>query len=165
MSHDIYGDDEAMQGSFEPMFRPRTQSNLSVPGSSTRVSPSMEHPFDDFEFPSWVNDATAATAAAANAAANNHSGNGPIPTDILDRTDQFSTALSYRLIDFRPLQMRIDSCRMMNGVKQEPKSVKTESSVGPPPSYLELSSVRNQSQLQNPLLRTQLASVKFPSAG
>ncbi|CAJ0595218.1 unnamed protein product [Cylicocyclus nassatus] len=149
MSHDIYGDDEAMQGSFEPMFRPRTQSNLSVPGSSTRVSPSMEHPFDDFEFPSWVNDATAATAAAANAAANNHSGNGPIPTDILDRTDQ----------------MRIDSCRMMNGVKQEPKSVKTEPSVGPPPSYLELSSVRNQSQLQNPLLRTQLASVKFPSAG
>lgn len=106
MSHDIYGDEEAMQASFDPMFRwvftkvkyvasgaknssihfsPRTQSNLSVPGSSTRVSPSMEHPFDDFEFPSWVNDATAASAAA-NAA--NHGGAAPIPTDILDRTDQ-----------------------------------------------------------------------------
>ncbi|KHJ99457.1 hypothetical protein OESDEN_00566 [Oesophagostomum dentatum] len=167
MSHDIYGDEEAMQGSFDPMFRPRTQSNLSVPGSSTRVSPSMDHPFDDFDFPSWVNDATAASAAAANAGANsNHTGAGPIPTDILDRTDQCSAALNYRLIDFRPLQMRIDSCRvMMNGVKQEPKSIKTESPVVPPPSYLELSSVRNQSQLQNPLLRTQLASVKFPSAG
>ncbi|KAK6726078.1 hypothetical protein RB195_004409 [Necator americanus] len=153
MSHDIYGDDEAMQASFDPMFRPRTQSNLSVPGSSTRVSPSMEHPFDDFEFPSWVNDATAAaSAAAATAAANaaNHTGAAPIPTDILDRTDQ----------------MRIDSCRlMMNGVKQESKQVKTETPVVPPPSYLELSSVRNQSQLQNPLLRTQLASMKFPTSG
>ncbi|EYC31758.1 hypothetical protein Y032_0003g1220 [Ancylostoma ceylanicum] len=167
MSHDIYGDEEAMQASFDPMFRPRTQSNLSVPGSSTRVSPSMEHPFDDFEFPSWVNDATAASAAASAAAnAANHTGAAPIPTDILDRTDQCSAALNYRLIDFRPLQMRIDSCRiMMNGVKQEPKPIKTESPVAPPPSYLELSSVRNQSQLQNPLLRTQLASVKFPTTG
>ncbi|PIO74170.1 hypothetical protein TELCIR_03821 [Teladorsagia circumcincta] len=115
MSHDIYGDDEAMHASFDSMFRPRTQSNLSVPGSSTRVSPSMEHPFDDFDFPSW---------------------------------------------------MRIDSCRaMMNGVKQEPKQIKTESPGVQPPSYLELSSVRNQSQLQNPLLRSQLASVKFQSSG
>lgn len=50
----------------------------------------MEHPFDDFDFPSWVNDATAAsTAAAAAAAAANAANHGaPIPTDILDRTDQ-----------------------------------------------------------------------------
>ncbi|KAK6029790.1 hypothetical protein OSTOST_04097 [Ostertagia ostertagi] len=112
----------------------------------------MEHPFDDFDFPSWVNDAaaasTAAAAAAAAANASNHA--APIPTDILDRTDQ----------------MRIDSCRaMMNGVKQEPKQIKTESPGVQPPSYLELSSVRNQSQLQNPLLRSQLASVKFQSSG
>ncbi|WKX88214.1 hypothetical protein Q1695_008110 [Nippostrongylus brasiliensis] len=155
MSHDIYGDEDAMQASFDSMFRPRTQSNLSVPGSSTRVSPSMEHPFDDFDFPSWVNDATAASsaaaAAAAAAAANATSHAGPIPTDILDRTDQ----------------MRIDSCRgMMNGgVKQESKPIKTEPPAVQPPSYLELSSVRNQSQLQNPLLRSQLASVKFQTAG
>ncbi|KAE9418600.1 hypothetical protein Angca_007998, partial [Angiostrongylus cantonensis] len=109
-----------------------TQSNLSVPGSSTRVSPSMEHPFDDFDFPSWVNDAAAASTAAAAAAGNaNHSSAAPIPTDILDRTDQ------------------------------------TEPSVAQPqpPSYLELSSVRNHSQLQNPLLRSQLTSVKFPGSG
>ncbi|KAJ1367647.1 hypothetical protein KIN20_028600 [Parelaphostrongylus tenuis] len=152
MSHDIYGDDDAMQTSFDSVFRPRTQSNLSVPGSSTRVSPSMEQPFDDFDFPSWVNDAAAATTAAAAAAANNtnQSNAAPIPTDILDRTDQ----------------IRIDSCRiMMNGVKQEPKPNKSESPVVQPPSYLELSSVRNHSQLQNPLLRTQLASVKFPGSG
>ncbi|KJH51282.1 hypothetical protein DICVIV_02562 [Dictyocaulus viviparus] len=154
MSHDIYGEDDAMQTSFDSMFRPRTQSNLSVPGSSTRVSPSMEHPFDDFDFPSWVNDATAASTASAagntNSSNTNHNGAAPIPTDILDRTDQ----------------MRIDSCRvMMNGVKQESKSMKTDSSVAQPPSYLELSSVRNHSQLQNPLLRTQLASVKFPGSG
>lgn len=102
--------------------------------------------------PSWVNDATAAsTAAAAAAAAANAANHGaPIPTDILDRTDQ----------------MRIDSCRvMMNGVKQESKQIKSEPPAVQPPSYLELSSVRNQSQLQNPLLRTQLASVKFQSAG
>nr|AOR50894.1 FOXO/DAF-16b transcription factor [Angiostrongylus cantonensis] len=153
MSHDIYGDDDAMQTSFDSVFRPRTQSNLSVPGSSTRVSPSMEHPFDDFDFPSWVNDAAAASTAAAAAAGNaNHSSAAPIPTDILDRTDQ----------------IRIDSCRaMMNGVKQEPKPIKTEPSVAQPqpPSYLELSSVRNHSQLQNPLLRSQLTSVKFPGSG
>ncbi|XGW25097.1 hypothetical protein V3C99_006481 [Haemonchus contortus] len=150
MSHDIYGDDDAMHASFDSMFRPRTQSNLSVPGSSTRVSPSMEHPFDDFDFPSWVNDAAAASTAAAAAAAANSNHTAPIPTDILDRTDQ----------------MRIDSCRaMMNGVKQEPKQIKTESPGVQPPSYLELSSVCNQSQLQNPLLRSQLASVKFQSSG
>ncbi|KAK5974614.1 Forkhead box protein O [Trichostrongylus colubriformis] len=149
MSHDIYGEEDAMHASFDSMFRPRTQSNLSVPSSSTRVSPSMEHPFDDFDFPSWVNDAAAASTAAANAAAN-ASNHAPIPTDILDRTDQ----------------MRIDSCRaMMNGVKQEPKQIKNESPGVQPPSYLELSSVRNHSQLQNPLLRSQLASVKFQSSG
>lgn len=156
ISHDIYGDDDAMQTSFDSMFRPRTQSNLSVPGSSTRVSPSMEHPFDDFDFPSWVNDATAASTATAAGGGGGSGGNGnhtsaaPIPTDILDRTDQ----------------IRIDSCRaMLNGVKQESKPIKTESSVVQPPSYLELSSVRSHSHLQNPLLRTQLASVKFPGSG
>lgn len=51
-------------------FSPRTQSTLSVPGSSARVSPSMDHQsLDDFEFPSWVESAV------------------PI-NDILDRTDQ-----------------------------------------------------------------------------
>ena len=87
MSHDIYNDDDSMQaGGFEPMFRwenfrlsliltknfsPRTQSNISVPGSS-RLSPTIDNTFDDFDFPPWVDTASSV----------------PIPNDILDRTDQ-----------------------------------------------------------------------------
>ncbi|KIH53177.1 hypothetical protein ANCDUO_16703 [Ancylostoma duodenale] len=63
---------------------------------------------------------------------------------------------------------RIHDIRAVGGLHSGVSSLagsQTESPVAPPPSYLELSSVRNQSQLQNPLLRTQLASVKFPTAG
>ena len=73
IGHDMYGDDDSMQaGSFEPMFRNRASSN-SVAGTSTRVTPSMEHPstFDDFDFPPWVENTVPA-----------------IPSDIVDRTDQ-----------------------------------------------------------------------------
>ncbi|CAI4228171.1 unnamed protein product [Auanema sp. JU1783] len=131
MSHDIYGDEDSLQPSFDP-FRPRTQSNLSVPGSSARVSPSMDHQtFDDFEFPLWVENSV------------------PIPSDILDRTDQ----------------MRIDNRTMMNGsVKQEvkPQPMPPKPVENQPPTYQDLNSVRGPSQLQNPLLRSHHVSSKFP---
>ncbi|VDL80362.1 unnamed protein product [Nippostrongylus brasiliensis] len=101
MSHDIYGDEDAMQASFDSMFRSAFSRDVDLSRLTTGFA------------------------------------------------------------------MRIDSCRgMMNGgVKQESKPIKTEPPAVQPPSYLELSSVRNQSQLQNPLLRSQLASVKFQTAG
>lgn len=49
---------------------------MSIPGNSSRVSPTLEPPgFEDFDFPPWM-DAVAAGAPAENV------------TDILDRTDQ-----------------------------------------------------------------------------
>jgi hypothetical protein len=104
------------------MFRARASSN-SVPGTSNRITPSMENQstFDDFDFPPWV-DGTNVPA---------------IPNDIVDRTDQMT--LSCR----NP---------MGNDIKQENKPVKQENGVAPP-SYQELNSVRCPSQFQNPLLR------------
>uniref|UniRef100_F1KR30 Forkhead box protein O n=1 Tax=Ascaris suum TaxID=6253 RepID=F1KR30_ASCSU len=70
ISHELYGDNDDSLGNFEPIFRPRTQSNLSIAGSSSRVSPSMatDH-FDDFDFPPFVEA-------------------GAMPHDILDRTNE-----------------------------------------------------------------------------
>ncbi|CAB3408794.1 unnamed protein product [Caenorhabditis bovis] len=127
VSHDLY-EDESMQGNFD--FRGRTQSNLSVPASSSRVSPNnVDHSYEEFDFPTWVDSAA---------------GVPQIPNDIVDRTDQ----------------MRIDAARHLNGnqtnmIKQEMKPVKTESIV-PPPSYHTLNSVRGPC-VQNPLLRNPIA--------
>ncbi|KAF1770099.1 hypothetical protein GCK72_001917 [Caenorhabditis remanei] len=124
IQHDMY-DEDSMQGPFDSMttFRPRTQSTMSVPGSSSRVTPSIGGElYDDLEFPSWVGDTPAVPT---------------IPNDLVDRTDQ----------------MRIDGNTHVNGIqiKQEPKPIKTEP-IAPPPSYHELNSVRGPCA-QNPLLR------------
>lgn len=146
--HDIYGEDDSMQpGSFEPMFRGR--ANSSIQGSSSRVTPSMDHPsFDDFDFPPWV-DATA-----------------PLPGDIVDRTDQVS--LLRLILSNLSLQMTLNSNRsqMGNGVKQEQKpQIKTEPN-NAPTTYQELNSVRCPSQFQNPLLRNHhLSKYQVPSSG
>ncbi|CAL2028641.1 unnamed protein product [Caenorhabditis brenneri] len=128
IQNDLY-DDDSMQGQFDniPGFRPRTQSTMSVPGNSSRVSPSIgAEIYDDLEFPSWVGETTPAVPQ--------------IPNDLVDRTDQ----------------MRIDGGGANGGVngiqiKQEPKPIKTEP-IAPPPSYHELNSVRGPCA-QNPLLR------------
>uniref|UniRef100_A0A1I7UG49 Forkhead box protein O n=1 Tax=Caenorhabditis tropicalis TaxID=1561998 RepID=A0A1I7UG49_9PELO len=125
INHDLY-DEDSMQAPFDSMtaFRSRTQSNISVPASSSRVSPSIgtSELFEDMDFPTWVGD----TAAVPT-----------IPSDLVDRTDQ----------------MRIDVSNHVNGIqiKQEPKPIKTEP-IAPPPSYHELNSVRGPCA-QNPLLR------------
>lgn len=72
------------------LFRPRTQSILSVPGSSSRLSPTQQEPpgFEDFDFPPY-RDSTL----------NRLGGNNGSVSELLDRTDQMR-------IDgeFRPLQ-------------------------------------------------------------
>ncbi|CAI2299674.1 unnamed protein product [Caenorhabditis sp. 36 PRJEB53466] len=140
IQHDMFADDDSMQGSFEtmPTFRPRTQSNLSVPGSSSRVSPAVDPMYDEMDFPNWVSEQT----------------NVAIPSDIVDRTDQ----------------MRIDGNHSMNGtpIKQESKPIKTEP-IAPPPSYHELNTVRGPCA-QNPLFRnpivpsTNFKPMPLPSA-
>ncbi|CAD6184156.1 unnamed protein product [Caenorhabditis auriculariae] len=137
VSHDLY-DEESMQGNFEPVFRPRTQSNLSVPGSSARVSPSMEQPFDDLDFPPWVDTAS----------------NMAIPNDIVDRTDQMRIdAARCGIGNNGNMNAYAQQQHQMQQIKQEPKIIKQEN--GAPPSYHELNSVRGPCA-QNPLLRTQM---------
>ncbi|UMM14042.1 hypothetical protein L5515_002025 [Caenorhabditis briggsae] len=97
IQHDMY-DDDSMQSPFDSMtaFRSRTQSTMSVPGNTSRVSPTNCELYDDLEFPSWVGD----TPAVPN-----------IPNDLVDRTDQMR-------IDNGPLAGL--------QIKQEPKPIKTE---------------------------------------
>nr|AZN23180.1 forkhead box protein O [Oscheius chongmingensis] len=102
VGHDIYDDESLQSGSFDPIFRSRAGSNMSVPGSTARVTPSMgDHPsaFEDFDFPPWVDSSVAA-----------------IPSDIVDRTDQ----------------MTLNSRSMVNGIKQEQKPVIKTEPVAPP---------------------------------
>lgn len=165
VSHDIYNDDDSMQASgFEPMFRPRTQSNISVPGSSSRLSPTIDNTFDDFDFPPWVDTASSV----------------PIPNDILDRTDQMRIdpsrcGLLGNNVQPQPVppqqsspqqqaaQANASPTMMANQMKPVQKQIKQEN-VAPPPSYCELNSVRGPSACaQNPILRTQIQ--KFPNSG
>ncbi|CAO4362310.1 unnamed protein product [Caenorhabditis nigoni] len=97
IQHDMY-DDDSMQAPFDSMtaFRSRTQSTMSVPGNTSRVSPTNCELYDDLEFPSWVGE----TPAVPN-----------IPNDLVDRTDQMR-------IDNGPLAGL--------QIKQEPKPIKTE---------------------------------------
>ncbi|KAK0423540.1 hypothetical protein QR680_008196 [Steinernema hermaphroditum] len=165
MSHDPYGDADEPMNNFDG-FRPRTQSTISIPATTSRVSPSMEQAaFDEFDFPPWVDNAAAQAHAQAAAP---HCVN-----ELLDRTGQIR-------IGDNGVPDASTFPRMLNGpqingiktsptqmaaqiqVKQEPIAsmanggIKTEiNGVQPPPSYHELDPVRGTSQLQhNPLLRT-----------
>ncbi|CCD71857.1 Forkhead box protein O [Caenorhabditis elegans] len=104
ISHDLY-DDDSMQGAFDNVpssFRPRTQSNLSIPGSSSRVSPAIGSDiYDDLEFPSWVGESVPA-----------------IPSDIVDRTDQMRIDATTHIGGVQ--------------IKQESKPIKTEPIAPPP---------------------------------
>lgn len=157
ISRELYGDNDDSLGNFEPMFRPRTQSNLSIPGSSSRVSPSMaaDH-FDDFDFPPFVEA-------------------GAMPHDILDRTNEitlsqndspaFHRALGNPVINGSSTSAPPPTSALLQQVKAEPltNGIKSElNGVQPPPSYHELNAVRGVSQLQNPLLRTHLIQNRLP---
>uniref|UniRef100_A0A0R3RXA3 Forkhead box protein O n=1 Tax=Elaeophora elaphi TaxID=1147741 RepID=A0A0R3RXA3_9BILA len=153
LSRELYAGEED-SSNFEP-FRSRTQSNLSLSGSSSRVSPSMienYENFDSFDFPPFVE--------AANA----------MPHDILDRTNEMNLNQSDSPAFHRPM-----ANPMLNGtstptassliahIKTEPSSSWTENSVQPPPSYHELDVVRGVQNIQNPLLRTHLIQNRIPN--
>ncbi|KHN81281.1 Forkhead box protein O [Toxocara canis] len=157
ISHELYGDNDDSLGNFEPIFRPRTQSNLSIAGSSSRVSPSMaaDH-FDDFDFPPFVEA-------------------GAMPHDILDRTNEmnlnqsespaFHRALANPMLNGSSAAAPPSSSSILQHIKPEPpsNSIKGElNGVQPPPSYHELNAVRGVSHLQNPLLRTHLIHNRLP---
>uniref|UniRef100_F1KRA7 Forkhead box protein O n=1 Tax=Ascaris suum TaxID=6253 RepID=F1KRA7_ASCSU len=157
ISHELYGDNDDSLGNFEPIFRPRTQSNLSIAGSSSRVSPSMatDH-FDDFDFPPFVEA-------------------GAMPHDILDRTNEmnlnqsespaFHRALANPMLNGSNAAAPPPSSSILQHIKPEPPSngIKGEmNGVQPPPSYHELNAVRGVSHLQNPLLRTHLIHNRLP---
>lgn len=170
ISHELYGDNDDSLGNFEPLFRPRTQSNLSITASSSRVSPSMttDH-FDDFDFPPFVEA-------------------GAMPHDILDRTNEmnlnthpessvFQRAGHNPMLNGSVNQSQAQSqpsaasssssaSSLLQHIKSEPtppNSIKNEANgVQPPPSYHELNAVRGVSHLQNPLLRTHLIQNRLP---
>ncbi|KAI1726849.1 forkhead domain-containing protein [Ditylenchus destructor] len=147
LSQDLYNDSDEMiggpGGNFDS-FRPRTQSTLSIPGNSSRVSPTLEPPgFEDFDFPPWM-DAVAAGAPAENV------------TEILDRTDQMRLDGGLDSGGFAQPIGPTASRPLLNGVKLEPMTplesqsrgmitqrsdilnVTIKQEIQPPPSYQEL---------------------------
>ncbi|MFH4974261.1 hypothetical protein AB6A40_000970 [Gnathostoma spinigerum] len=156
VGHEQFGENDESAGSFEPIFRSRTQSNLSVPGSSSRVSPSAGgDQFEDFDFPPFVEAST-------------------MPHDILDRTNEMNLdpneGPSYQRGLVPSLLTNSGSTNhpasLLQQMKQEPmpSGIKIEmNGVQPPPSYHELNAVRGVSQLQNPLLRTHLINNRSPT--
>uniref|UniRef100_A0A1I7VYM3 Forkhead box protein O n=1 Tax=Loa loa TaxID=7209 RepID=A0A1I7VYM3_LOALO len=153
LSRELYTGEED-SSSFEP-FRPRTQSNISLPGSSSRISPSMienYENFDSFDFPPFVEAASA------------------MPHDILDRTNEMNLNQSDSPAFHRPMANPMlngtnapASSNLMAHIKTEPSSSRAENSVQPPPSYHELDVVRGVQNIQNPLLRTHLIQNRIPN--
>ncbi|VDK79233.1 unnamed protein product [Onchocerca ochengi] len=153
LSRELYTGEED-SSNFEP-FRSRTQSNLSLSGSSSRVSPSMienYENFDSFDFPPFVEAASA------------------MPHDILDRTNEMNLNQSDSPAFHRPMANPMlngtstpASSNLIAHIKTEPSSSRTENSVQPPPSYHELDVVRGVQNMQNPLLRTHLMQNRIPS--
>ncbi|VDK68828.1 unnamed protein product [Litomosoides sigmodontis] len=153
LSRELYAGEED-SSNFEP-FRSRTQSNLSLSGSSSRVSPSMienYENFDSFDFPPFVEAASA------------------MPHDILDRTNEMNLNQSDSPAFHRPMANPMlngtsatASSSLIAHIKSEPSSSRTETSVQPPPSYHELDVVRGVQNIQNPLLRTHLIQNRIPS--
>uniref|UniRef100_A0A914WJY6 Fork-head domain-containing protein n=1 Tax=Plectus sambesii TaxID=2011161 RepID=A0A914WJY6_9BILA len=169
VSHDLYpNDDDNSLGAvgLYDNFRPRAHSNLSMPGTSARVSPSIDgvqqrlnafDAFDDFPFDT----------------------NPIIPNDILDRTGDMRLDASPLggQPSYQGLNALLGNDQMINGlgnshgnsvmptsqIKMEPgirMNIKSEQPnlmqlVQPPPSYVELSTVRQGGNMQNPLLRNQ----------
>nr|CTP81886.1 BMA-DAF-16, isoform c [Brugia malayi] len=153
LSRELYTGEED-SSNFEP-FRSRTQSNLSLSGSSSRVSPSMienYENFDSFDFPPFVEAASA------------------MPHDILDRTNEMNLNQSDSPAFHRPMANPMlngtsapTSSNLIAHIKTEPSSSRTENSVQPPPSYHELDVVRGVQNIQNPLLRTHLIQNRIPN--
>ncbi|KAL3998067.1 Fork head domain family protein [Acanthocheilonema viteae] len=153
LSRELYAGEED-SSNFEP-FRSRTQSNLSLSGSSSRVSPSMienYENFDNFDFPPFVEAASA------------------MPHDILDRTNEMNLNQSDSPAFHRPMANPMlngtsgpASSNLIAHIKTEPSSSRTENSVQPPPSYHELDVVRGIQNIQNPLLRTHLIQNRIPN--
>ncbi|CAG9531398.1 unnamed protein product [Cercopithifilaria johnstoni] len=153
LSRELYAGEED-SSNFEP-FRSRTQSNLSLSGSSSRVSPSMienYENFDSFDFPPFVEAASA------------------MPHDILDRTNEMNLNQSDSPAFHRPMANPMlngtsapSASNLIAHIKTEPSSSRTENSVQPPPSYHELDVVRGVQNIQNPLLRTHLIQNRIPN--
>uniref|UniRef100_A0A915PTT7 Fork-head domain-containing protein n=1 Tax=Setaria digitata TaxID=48799 RepID=A0A915PTT7_9BILA len=161
LSRELYAGEED-SSNFEPFrsgllfgFKSRTQSNLSLSGSSSRVSPSMlenYENFDSFDFPPFVEAASA------------------MPHDILDRTNEMNLNQSDSPAFHRPMANPMlngtnapTSSNMIGHIKTEASSSRTENSVQPPPSYHELDVVRGVQNIQNPLLRTHLIQNRIPN--
>ncbi|MCP9261154.1 Foxo protein [Dirofilaria immitis] len=162
LSRELYTAEED-SSNFEPfrltlslsLFNSRTQSNLSLSGSSSRVSPSMienYENFDSFDFPPFVEAASA------------------MPHDILDRTNEMNLNQSDSPAFHRPMANPMlngsstqTSSNLIAHIKTEPSASRTENSVQPPPSYHELDVVRGVQNIQNPLLRTHLIQNRIPS--
>uniref|UniRef100_A0A0N5ABF8 Forkhead box protein O n=1 Tax=Syphacia muris TaxID=451379 RepID=A0A0N5ABF8_9BILA len=149
-NHELFGDNDDSLVNLEPVFRPRTQSNLSL---TSRVSPSIGNSdfHEDFDFPPFV-EASA------------------MPNDILDRTNEITLSQG----DTTGYHSSLNSAMMNNGtnnpqapsqsslmqhVKPEMQSDGAKSDldgVQPPPSYHVLNNARNVSHSQNPLLNSNM---------
>uniref|UniRef100_A0A7E4UXU6 Forkhead box protein O n=1 Tax=Panagrellus redivivus TaxID=6233 RepID=A0A7E4UXU6_PANRE len=119
----VYNDQEdALNANFDT-FRPRTQSNISVPATNHRLSPTR---YDDFDFPPcWADGLTPGNS-------------NPELNDILGRTDQMrlnSDAGDYR--NCAALKNPNPMVNGLNGIKMEIKSEMSSPhhSIAPPPPY------------------------------
>jgi len=117
LSHEIYNDqDDALNANFDT-FRQRTQSNLSVTGNNSRISPTLDQ-FEDFDFPPppWSLN-------------NQERSSNPEVNEIMGRTDQMR-------LDSNPNEFRAPSGSINGGMKMEPKPE--------PPPYQDMNGIRPQ---------------------
>jgi forkhead box protein O3 len=141
---DLYECDE-LNSNFDT-FRPRTQSNISIPGGvSSRVSPSADANFDEFDFAPWMDSSTP----------------HPQMNELMNRTDQMRLDSQdppppYRRLDGIAKSIPPPPQGQLIAVKAECVEVKSDIGIAPPPSYQELNAVNGSMHMQNPLLRNQV---------
>uniref|UniRef100_A0A914ENU4 Forkhead box protein O n=1 Tax=Acrobeloides nanus TaxID=290746 RepID=A0A914ENU4_9BILA len=147
--NDPYQDDDGFPSPFAE-FRARTQSNLSVTGPSTsRMSPTLDEfdQFDKFDFPPWMEPSSSQPVSELLAT----------ETDRMRlESDSYGQPIKQEYIINTALKNQPQQMPQQIIMKMEPMDPKHETGVQPPPSYEELRSVSGQTQMQNPIIRSQL---------
>jgi hypothetical protein len=147
--NDPYQDDDGFPSPFAE-FRARTQSNLSVTGPSTsRMSPTLDEfdQFDKFDFPPWMEPSSSQPVSELLAT----------ETDRMRlESDSYGQTIKQEYIINTALKNQPQQMPQQIIMKMEPMDPKQETGVQPPPSYEELRSVSGQTQMQNPIIRSQL---------
>jgi len=147
--NDPYQDDDGFPSPFAE-FRARTQSNLSVTGPSTsRMSPTLDEfdQFDKFDFPPWMEPSSSQPVSELLAT----------ETDRMRlESDSYGQTIKQEYIINTALKNQPQQMPQQIVLKMEPMDPKQDTGVQPPPSYEELRSVSGQTQMQNPIIRSQL---------